>query len=103
MAVPETAALPLSRDPAVLRGLAGDDVIRLIGSPRFRRAEDPKALWRYAGEGCVLDLYFRADGPVYRVFHYEFRADPRTKTSGTVDAPACFAGLARGAAGGFGG
>jgi hypothetical protein len=91
-----------------LRGLSGAEVTRLIGAPRFRRAEEPAALWQYATEGCVLDLYLRNDGSDFRVVHYEFRRDPKTAPAGTtaggndreatmgsVDARACFAELAR--------
>lgn len=94
--------------PSILRGLSGAEVTRLIGAPRFRRAEEPAALWQYAAEGCVLDLYLRNDGSDFRVVHYEFRRDPKTAPAGTtaggndreatmgsVDARACFAELAR--------
>lgn len=100
--VPDTApreaavTAPARPDPAVLRGLSGDQVTRLIGRPRFRRAEDPAALWRYASEGCVLELYMRADGPVYRVVHFEFRRDPKVP-AGDLDARACFEHLSQGA------
>lgn len=87
---------PERPDPAVLRGLSGDQVTRLIGRPRFRRAEDPAALWRYMSEGCVLELYMKADGPVYRVVHFEFRRD--TGAQGGIDARACFGRLSQGAA-----
>jgi hypothetical protein len=84
-------------------------VTRLIGAPRFRRAEDPVALWQYAAEGCVLDLYLRDEGGDYRVVHFEFRRDPKAapvgaaagggnesgNTTGGVDARACLAEMAR--------
>jgi hypothetical protein len=94
--------------PSILPGLTGAEVTRLIGTPRFRRAEEPAALWQYAAEGCVLDLYMRNDGSDFRVVHYEFRRDPKAAPAGTaaggndreaamgsVDARACLAELAR--------
>ncbi|MQA66950.1 MAG: hypothetical protein GEU76_13785 [Alphaproteobacteria bacterium] len=97
-AVPEPPPPPPPA-PSILHGLTGAEVTRLIGAPRFRRAEDPVALWQYAAEGCVLDLYLRDEGGDYRVVHFEFRRDPRAApveaTTGGVDARACFAELAR--------
>jgi hypothetical protein len=104
-APPATAAMapepppPPPPAPSILRGLTGAEVTRLIGTPRFRRAEEPSALWQYATTGCILDLYLRNDGGDYRVVHYEFRRDPTTSPAGTaadsVDTRACFAELAR--------
>lgn len=96
---PESPPPPSPPAPSILRGLSGAEVTRLIGAPRFRRADDPAALWQYAAEGCILDLYLRNEGGEYRVVHYEFRRDPTTAPAGTaadgVDARACFAELAR--------
>lgn len=97
--VPEPPPPPPPPAPSILRGLSGAEVTRLIGAPRFHRAEDPSALWQYAAAGCILDLYLRSDGGDYRVVHYEFRRDPKAAQPGTaaadVDAQACFAALAR--------
>jgi hypothetical protein len=97
---PATTALakPAILQPTVLSGLTRDQVSRLMGTPHFRRVDDPAALWQYRTKGCVLDLYLRADGPVYRVVHFEFRADPKTLSKGQftpVDVSACFARLAK--------
>jgi hypothetical protein len=94
---------PPRPDPTVLRGMSGDDVARLIGRPSFRRTDDPASLWRYGTSQCVLDLYLRADGPVYRVVHYEFRGNPKGKTGPGIDATACFGQLTRAASGANGG
>ncbi|MFM2129046.1 MAG: hypothetical protein RL477_592, partial [Pseudomonadota bacterium] len=97
---PQAPALP---DPAVLRGLDGAQVTRLIGAPRFRRADEPAALWRYGAKGCVLDLFMRADGPSWRVVEYQFRRDPKAPAADSVDARACFALLKEAAGAGAGG
>ncbi len=90
---PEPAAPP--PDPDRLRGLTGDEVQKLIGAPQFARADDPAALWRYRGGGCLLDLYLHADGAAYRVTYFQFRADPRGAggAKAQVDPRACFAAL----------
>ena len=102
-ALPESAPAPEpAHNPAILNGLTVAEVTRLLGAPRFSRAEDPSALWRYGATGCVLDLYFRADGAVYRVVHFEFRPDPRNTPATAkstaplgVDATACFTAMLR--------
>ena len=96
-AVPPEPAPPA---PAVLRGLSGEQLTRLLGAPHFRRVDDPGALWQYRGEGCILDVFLYADGPVYRVTHFEFRR-PDGRTAAEADAAAtghgdperCFAAL----------
>lgn len=97
------APAPPQPNPAVLRGMSGEDVSRLIGRPSFRRADDPASLWRYGTSECVLDLYLRADGPVYRVVHYEFRRNPKGNAGPGIDATACFGQLTRAASGAKGG
>lgn len=95
---PAALAKPAIPQPTVLSGLTRDQVSRLMGAPHFRRVDDPAALWQYRTKGCVLDLYLRADGPVYRVVHFEFRSDPKTLSKGQftpVDVSACFARLAK--------
>jgi hypothetical protein len=91
-------AKPATPPPTILSGLTRDQVSRLMGTPHFRRVDDPAALWQYRTKGCVLDLYLRADGPVYRVVHFEFRSNPKTLSKGQftpVDVSACFARLAK--------
>jgi len=94
-AVPVAPARPESPPPpprpAILKGLADNEVTRLIGLPAFRRTDDPGAIWQYRDGSCLLDLYLHADGPVYRVVHFEFR--PRQRVNETVDAARCFARL----------
>lgn len=87
---PEPA--PPSPRPGILKGLADNEVTRLIGLPAFRRTDDPGAIWQYRDGSCLLDLYLHADGPVYRVVHFEFR--PRQRVNETIDATRCFARLA---------
>lgn len=83
-------------EPERLRGLSGGEVSALIGAPQFLRVDDPAAMWQYQSGSCVLDLFLYADGPVYRVRHYTFRADPRARRAGAaaaVDPGLCLARL----------
>jgi len=76
--------------PVILKGLSDHDVTSLIGSPAFRRVDDPGAIWQYRDGACLLDLYLHADGPVYRVVHFEFRPRPGE----SINPDRCFARLA---------
>lgn len=87
---PEPAQPPPPR-PQALMGLDETAVASLIGTPAFRRADAPGAIWRYQLQGCVLDLYLHGDGPGHRVVHYEFRPAGKSKV---IDADACMAVLA---------
>jgi hypothetical protein len=87
---PVSPAKPPAPTPAVLKGLSDRAVTRLIGAPAFRRVDDPGAIWQYRDGACLLDLYLHADGPVYRVRHFEFR--PRGGEA--ISADHCFARLA---------
>lgn len=75
-------------------GLADKALARLMGRPRFKRIDDPAALWQYRGTGCILDVFLYADGPVYRVTHYEFReAGAGGQPLAGKAAEVCFSGL----------
>ena len=87
---PMVPAKPPPPTPAILKGLSDHAVTRLIGAPAFRRIDDPGAIWQYRDGACLLDIYLHADGPVYRVMHFEFR--PRGGEA--INADQCFARLA---------
>lgn len=57
-----------------MRGMTGDDVTRLLGTPQFRRHEVPVELWQYRGDGCVLHLFLYRDGGGLRVQYGEVRS-----------------------------
>jgi hypothetical protein len=65
--------------PAGLMNMAHQELSRVMGVPKFKRIDDPAALWQYRGKRCILDIFLYADGPVYRVSHLQFR---RTGTTG---------------------
>lgn len=57
---PGTPARPepgIDADPKRLMGLDGAGLTALLGPPEFRRADAPAELWRYRGDGCMLDLF----------------------------------------------
>jgi hypothetical protein len=91
-------AKPAPPQPSMLSGLSNDKLSRLMGIPHFQRVDDPAALWQYRTEGCVLDIYLRADGPIYRVVDFDFRPDPKKSSEVQLtphDISACFARLAK--------
>ncbi len=61
-------------EPAALVGRSAEDIARAMGPPGFRRRDGPAQVWQYAGEGCLLDLFFYSDGVGFRVDHVEVRA-----------------------------
>lgn len=64
----ETAALPLPPsgpvdEPRRLKGLSGRQVIQVLGSPGFRRRDNPAEIWQYRVRACTLDLFlYDGDG-----------------------------------------
>lgn len=61
----KTAALPpdskvektIDADPKRLIGLDRGGLTALLGKPSFLRKDAPAEFWRYAGDGCMLDVY----------------------------------------------
>lgn len=63
---PATASAPTGPpgdDPTRrLMGLDQDGLQKLLGTPSFMRRDAPAQLWRYAGGGCVLDVFLYRNG-----------------------------------------
>ncbi len=97
LAIPSAAprSVPLAPKvyppPSHLAGLYGEQVIGLLGSPGFKRKDDPALIWQYRTQTCALDLFlYRAgNGSPYRVRHFEARG--RGKEA--VSARDCFVSL----------
>lgn len=70
--------------PADLIGLTEAELTKELGSPAFKRVDDPAALWQYRGTRCILDLFLYADGPAYRVTHMELRSRAGGPTAGAA-------------------
>ncbi|MGB0575248.1 MAG: hypothetical protein ACPGPC_03700 [Alphaproteobacteria bacterium] len=47
---------PLSANKLI--GQKKDALLKLLGTPRFKRRDAPAEIWRYRNETCLLDLYF---------------------------------------------
>ncbi len=77
--------------PSHLAGLYGEQVIGLLGSPGFKRKDDPALIWQYRTKACALDLFlYRAgDGTPYTVQHFE----TRSRGKETISASDCFVSL----------
>ncbi len=96
-AKPNAAALAVPLAPKIypppshLAGLYGEQVIGLLGSPGFKRKDDPAMIWQYRTKACALDLFlYRAgDGSPYTVRHFE----TRSRGKKAVSARACFVSL----------
>lgn len=59
-----------------LIGLDQPHVAGILGEPRARAESPPATIWRYAGPGCDLDVYFYLDlqSQTMRALHYEVRS-----------------------------
>ncbi len=92
-AVPPAKAPPpkVYPPPSHLTGLDGEQVIDLLGSPGFKRKDDPALIWQYRTKACALDLFlYRAgDGSSFRVRHFE----TRSRGKEAVSARDCFVSL----------
>ena len=77
--------------PSHLSGLYGEQVIGLLGSPGFKRKDDPALIWQYRTKACALDLflYRTGDGSPYRVRHFE----ARSRGKEAISARDCFVSL----------
>ncbi len=86
---------PPDDDPDHLMGLDASALRARLGAPSFLRRDNPAQLWRYAGQGCLLELYLYRSGPTdtYVVRHVAARPSPAGAAA--VSARGCLAGLLR--------
>ncbi len=91
LAVPLAVPQKIYPPPSHLAGLSGEQVIGLLGSPGFKRKDDPALIWQYRTKTCALDLFlYRAgNGAPYTVRHYE----TRNRGKEAVSARDCFVSL----------
>jgi hypothetical protein len=75
----EIAALPIPPsgpvdEPGRLKGLSGRQVIQVLGTPGFRRRDNPAEIWQYRTHACTLDLFlYDAEGG-QTVTHFAVRS-----------------------------
>ena len=61
-----------------LQNLTSNQVHALLGTPRFKRSDNPAEIWQYSNNKCTLDLflYKNLNAAVHSVDHYEIRLQP---------------------------
>lgn len=63
-------------DPQQLVGLGEGEVTNLIGAPGEIRDEPPARVWRYAGDGCSVDVLFYFDLTLQQFRALTYRIEP---------------------------
>ena len=60
---------------SALRNLTSDQVHALLGTPSFKRSDNPAEIWQYNTNDCMLDLFLYKNLATTRrsVNHYEIR------------------------------
>jgi hypothetical protein len=60
---------------STLKNLTDNQVHALLGTPSFKRSDDPAEFWQYSNDKCTLDLflYKNLDTAIRKVVHYETR------------------------------
>lgn len=66
-----------------LIGLDQPQLAELLGEPLQKAESPPATIWRYAAQGCELDIYFYLDlqSQAMRALHYEVRSHDSTERS----------------------
>ena len=80
---------------STLAGMTPDQVIGLLGPPRFKRRDNPAEIWQYRNKACALDLFlYRVEnGAGFRVRHFETRMRGLGRGGKKITGKACFTGL----------
>lgn len=80
---------------STLAGMTLDQVIGLLGPPRFKRRDNPAEIWQYRNKACALDLFlYRVEnGAGFRVRHFETRMRGLGRGGKKITGKACFTGL----------
>ena len=60
---------------SALKNLTGNQVYVLLGTPDFKRVDNPAEVWQYRNHSCTLDLflYKNLDTLVRSIVHFEIR------------------------------
>ncbi len=100
-AAPETGAPgvaslpPIDDDPDHMMGKDTAALRALLGAPGFLRRDNPAQLWRYVGQGCMLDIYLYRSGPAGTYVVRHLAARPSPVGGPAVSARACLGALLR--------
>ncbi|MGE5506856.1 MAG: hypothetical protein ACM31L_20725 [Actinomycetota bacterium] len=60
--------------PSGLKGLTAGQVRSVLGSPNFRRRDNPAEIWQYRGNACTLDLFLYDEEGRQTVSHWAVRS-----------------------------
>lgn len=73
--VPQFKPRPKAVD---LIGFTEGQALALLGRPQARHDDPPARIWRYASDGCVVDVYFYLDVQknTFHVLHYTTPNNP---------------------------
>lgn len=88
---PEPVEVRIYPEPSVLDGLSATKVRELLGTPGFKRSDEPAEIWQYRVTNCTLDLfmYETLDSEQRSVAHFEMRPGPGQ----TLSTKACFVAI----------
>ena len=93
--VQDSALAPLKPtvddNPERLMGLGVEDLIIVLGNPRFVRRDSSAQLWRYRNKSCILDLFLYRNGGQSK-FYVNFIEARRAK-GGVAPKRKCFGAL----------
>ena len=80
---------------STLAGMTLDQVIGLLGPPRFKRRDNSAEIWQYRNKACALDLFLYrvGNGAGFRVRHFETRMRGLGRGGKKITGKACFTGL----------
>ena len=80
---------------STLSGMTLDQVIGLLGPPRFKRRDNPAEIWQYRNRACALALFLYrvGNGAGFRVRHFETRMRGLGRGGKKITGKACFTRL----------
>jgi hypothetical protein len=91
--LPLPAPAPAEKETTELIGRELREVVSLLGSPSFDRAEGPARQLQFMGANCVMDVFFYPDHGGGRMAATHIEA--RTRSGQPFDAKACAESLQR--------
>jgi hypothetical protein len=75
---PQAATTRTVLGPERYQGLAGAELVRLLGRPDMLRRDGGAEIWQYRAGACILHLFLYEEGGALLVVH----AEARNRTSG---------------------
>jgi hypothetical protein len=75
---PQAATARTVLGPERYQGLAGAELVRLLGRPDMMRRDAGAEIWQYRMGACILHLFLYEEGGALHVVH----AEQRSRTTG---------------------